>query len=99
MRGLVPGELLANVWYNMTLPRSCRAAGNAYNQTDVPSGQADVLQIALGNSHTCALTNNGTVVCWGKQGAVRGLWDAIIGPSLGLVAQVSIQIGSPKPTS
>ena len=88
----MPGELLANVWYNMTLPRSCRAGGNAYNQTDVPSGLADVVQIALGNSHTCALTNNGTIVRW-------GLWDAITGPSLGLVAQVSIQIGSPKPTS
>lgn len=39
----------------------------------VPSGLADVVQIAVGDSHACALTNNGSVVCWG---ALSWGWQA-----------------------
>ncbi|MEI6785043.1 MAG: hypothetical protein WCQ21_29440, partial [Verrucomicrobiota bacterium] len=42
------------------------AAGiNAYGQTNVPAGLANVTAIAAGGEHSLALKNDGTVVAWG----------------------------------
>jgi len=38
---------------------------NTYGQTNVPVGLTNVVQVSVGQTHTLALKNNGTVVAWG----------------------------------
>lgn len=44
--------------------RPC-AGSNYYGEGAVPAGLSNIVQIAAGGDHTCALKTDRTVVCWG----------------------------------
>lgn len=55
-------QLLSDV---STIGRSLSTVGTNKSFIDLGTGRT-ALQLALGQEHTCALRDNGTVVCWGR---------------------------------
>ena len=60
---------------------------NDQGQSSAPSGLVDVVQVASGDFHTCALKSDKTVVCWGNND-----WDQSIVPT-NLTRVVEIAVG------
>ncbi|KAI7844948.1 hypothetical protein COHA_001595 [Chlorella ohadii] len=59
---------------------------NWLGQNIIPSNLPDIVQIAAGETHTCALQRNGTVTCWGSSD--KGLVPA------GLSGVIQLEAGS-----